>query len=176
MFVKCYGSNSNHILDIPLAISNKVNSIQAGGTFTCMILGGVFSCHGTKKGKLLTLDSFDQYDQISAGITHVCGMKRYHNVKCYSFSQSDDWLVPDIPNVNLMQMHYSFIVTGYKFSCMAVIKPTQIYCWGRNDHGQFSAATVDGTYELSSVKFPLLAAGVGHVCVSGVGAHHFVKC
>lgn len=164
--VRCWGSNDyaelgdgTRIDELTPVIADVVVDdtvvIAGGEDFTCVVNAeGTISCWGANgSGQLGTgdtstleevpqeVDTTGHAEQVAAGKKHVCAVSHAHNLQCWGKNangevgggRTDDVVnfpVPVLENLDIKQ-----VAAGYSHTC-ALDLDGDVYCWGKNDHGQ----------------------------------------
>ena len=169
--LKCWGKNnfgqvgvgntSNH--STPKSIdfgSEQTDEIAVGGGHSCAVLtNGDLKCWGDRQyGKLgiggtspQEVASIKKPKSVKSGEEHSCAILQDNTLWCWGnndrgrvgVSQGTDTTIPK--EVSLLGGEIKTIVVGMYNTC-AILKGSELECWGRNHAGQVGAGDTDDHY------------------------------
>ena len=185
-------SSANEILSNP-----QVNSIEAGQHHVCITEsdGGMkcwgYSNHGqvgygSTSNQIHPIDYQKNYGsnmeihQVSLGRAHSCGIDSEDELLCWGYSgqyqngyNTGQYQYPYKFWNGASNIHYTPIATisaGADYNC-AIKYDSNVWCWGKNTHGQVGDGTTAGYSNPTMVDFPSgvsaksISAGGDHTCI-----------
>ncbi len=117
-------------------------------------------------------------DDITSEFAHACASGTGIEARCWgwnAFGQLGDGTQTSASSgvlvVNNTGANYTAIDAGYEHTC-ALFDSAQVWCWGRNDHGQLGDGTAtDALTMVSAGGFAQdLSAGQYHTCIINTGS------
>jgi alpha-tubulin suppressor-like RCC1 family protein len=110
---------------------------------------------------------------LAVGWNHTCGLTERRNVGCWgqnAAGQLGDGTHTDraVPQPVAGERHFAGVAAGAFHSCALADGTGELYCWGRNDHGQLgTGGTVDRPAPapvVGNLTFVQVIAGSMHTC------------
>jgi hypothetical protein len=172
-FVDCWRSRSNKqaggqqgASSPPLA--KPFVSLTAGANFTCGLdSNSKMTCWGDGNDGFNITHSVDaatqvQYQLISAGSRHMCGLGKLDGrLSCWgddSFGQASTTMMTTASNSTIF---FTALALGRAHSCGLQADTREVVCWGSNSFSQLNSP--------SGIQFASIAAGEDYTCGVEVG-------
>ncbi|KAG6551932.1 hypothetical protein Mapa_006549 [Marchantia paleacea] len=150
--VECWGEDKRGETEPPPYL--KVTSLVAGRWFTCGLDDSHRAkCWGSDEHNIRTkIPSWEEFDSLSAGTNHVCGILRYsQRVKCWGDNGSQQANPPS--NVSFVA-----VSAGLHHSCGIKADTHEVVCWGAADF--YGIEFKLGTSFLALTSAPNMTCGI----------------
>lgn len=172
----------------PTAVDTDLTfvSLDAGGDHTCGVTTDEeVHCWGDNyRGQLgvdpvgghedtpVPADTDEQFDSVSAGHSHTCGVTTDEEVHCWGeFKWGQLGHVQPGPAAANTDEEFNSVSAGFQHTC-GVTTDGNVYCWGSNDSGRLGDGTSDWRIDPEPVDATNLAADEEFLSVSsGQHAH-----
>lgn len=186
--VRCWGANESGqsgaggspvLKPQQVVLPSAALDVALGSYHTCAALeGGEVWCWGDNKaGQLGTasgesmrgptvLAFAEPFTSLSAHLRYTCGVTKSARVHCWGEQNSVLGSNPYVQRADRSELdHVVALATGNHHAC-ALRDDDSIWCWGRNNNGEFGTAASQTAHAVASGFVPALkiSAGAYHTC------------